>query len=141
MTADADVTRIQTALAHGVTGQPQRAYKELQPLIDKGPGGMYVTLCCLAEVAVSDQKPGAGEFLGLQVERNGSPADASDAAPALRFAMQFMAAQANHDDRMTVALFQAAFNETPLALADALRIVFDAAVATSRAQIARTKSA
>ncbi len=136
---EVDARHIMNALAHGLTGHRERIPAELAPVLDQGPGGMYAALSSLAEVAVSDQKPKRGQFLGIQVERAGVPASAADAPPAVRFAMQFMAAQANGDLDMTHSLFKAMLVKTPLDLADALGIVFDAAVVTVRAQAARAE--
>ena len=135
----ADARHIMNALAHGLTGRRELVPVKLAPVLDQGPGGMYAALSSLAEVAVSGQKPKRGQFLGIQVEHAGVPASAADAPPAIRFAMQFMAAQANGDLDMTHSLFKAMLVKTPLELADALGIVFDAAVVTVRAQAARDK--
>lgn len=133
------VKHTQDALTYGYMGRPDLAGLELRKIADLGPAALFASLSAFAAVAVSDQMPKPGEFLGLQVEYAGRPASAADAPAGIRLAAQLMTAQANSDSDTAEALFKAALRRDPACIADALRIVFDAAVATVRAQIARSK--
>lgn len=136
-TAPPGSQNVQDALTYGYMGRPDLAGLELKKVVDIGPVALLAALSAYAAVAVEDQKPKPGEFLGLHVEYAGQPASAADAPRPVRFAAQLMAAKANGDQDTITSLFEAELEQDPAALADALRIVFDAAVATVRDQINR----
>ncbi|MEU9558019.1 hypothetical protein [Streptomyces fumanus] len=128
---------IMAALAHGLTGHPEKAAPLLEPFLT-GPTPALGLLAALAETTVHNDRdtlPTNGAF-GLLVldPTTGKRANINDLPPGIRFAAQFTAAWANNDRDTAHDLFHALItphdDAAAEAVADAVRALFDMAVAT-----------
>lgn len=137
---------ILAALAHGMTGHPEKALPLFEPFISGGPVTAVSLCAALAEVsAVPARKtlPAGGHF-GLLVLNadTGERGDISKVPAGVRFAMQFSTAWGNDDRNTAYALFRALIEpgdeEASHALADGIRVLFDMAVVTLREKTGRT---
>lgn len=128
---------IMAALAHGLTGHPEKAAPLFKPFLD-GPVTAVSLFAALAETAVGSSRralPADGGF-GLLVldAKTGQHGSADDLPAGVRFAAQFTAAWANGQRDTAYALFNTLIgpgdDAAAIALADATRALFDMAVAT-----------
>jgi hypothetical protein len=132
---------IMAALAHGITGHPEKAAPLFEPFIVGGPA------TALAETTVRTDRqalPKDGAFALLVLDANtGHRGDINTLPAGIRFAAQFTAAWANHDRNTARDLFDALAHadteEAADALAVGIRALFDMAVATLREQTGRGK--
>lgn len=139
-----DSQRILNAVARGASGDRPGALAHLKPIIDRGPGAVFAMLHALANVAVVDQKPETGTFLGIAVETTDGRAASIDQLPAgHRFAAQFTAAVANSDLDQADALYRALLGpddfQSASNLAEAVGAVYDMAVATTVAMVEQAR--
>ncbi|MEU1309456.1 hypothetical protein ABZ419_11255 [Streptomyces cinnamoneus] len=137
---DADVTRIMTALAHGIHGRHQAAMDLLMPIMQRGPQATCCMLAALADAATLNarrhQPPGT-HFGLAALHLDGSPGDIDNAAPGPRFAARFVTAWANGDHPTAYALYEAMLTgEAKRTMSDDLaigiRTVYDMAVTSLR---------
>ncbi|MCY0957677.1 hypothetical protein [Streptomyces sp. H27-H5] len=107
----APYTTTTQAIAKGVRGDREGGLTDLQPLICESPLMMVAVLSVLAEVASLPSREHHPErhFFGLSVSdiHTGKQGSADDLPPPIRFAAQFLAAQANGDRPAAYALFDA----------------------------------
>lgn len=134
--------RVAMLLSYGLINRHDKAAAEIMAIGRRGPIAMYAALSALAAMAVCEDggQQDPGRFVALLVQHNGQPASAADAPPAERFAMQFMAAQANRDVDMTGSLYKAAMKTDPASVADATLILYEAALIASRERITKRKA-
>jgi hypothetical protein len=135
-----DSQRIIDAIACGASGDRPGALAHLKPIIDRGPGAIFAMLHALANVAVVEQKPETGTFLGIAVETTDGHAASIDQLPAgHRFAAQFTTAVANDDLDQADALYRALLVgddfHAATGLAEGIGAVYDMAVATTVAMV------
>lgn len=132
---------IMAALAHGLTGHPEKAAPLFKPFLD-GPTTAVSLFAALAETAVGPSRrtlPADGAF-GLLVldAKTGQHGGVNDLPAGIRFAAQFTAAWANGQQDTAYALFNALVapgdDAAAIAVADATRALFDMAVATLKQQ-------
>lgn len=137
---------IMAALAHGMTGHPEKAGALFEPFIMGGPVTAVSLCAALAEVSAADQRkilPEGGAF-GLLVldATTGKPGDIEVLPPGIRFAAQFSTAWANGDQDTAYALFKALVQpgdeQAAEALADGVRALFDMAVVSLNELTGRT---
>lgn len=138
---------IMAALAHGMTGHPEKAAPLFEPFITGGPTTALSLCAALAETTVHTNRqtlPKNGAF-GLLVldAKTGKHGDINALPTGIRFAAQFTAAWANHDRDTARDLFDALVHtgtdEAAEALADGIRALFDMAVSTLSEMAGRTK--
>ncbi|WP_327333685.1 hypothetical protein [Streptomyces anulatus] len=127
---------IMAALAHGMTGHPERALPLLNSIIAGGERPAVSLCSALAEVSAAEARktlPKGGHF-GLLVLNadTGERGDISEAPAGIRFAMQFSTAWGNGDRQTAYALFRALVesgdDQAAEALATGIRCLFDMAV-------------
>ncbi|MFJ6440234.1 hypothetical protein [Streptomyces sp. NPDC091649] len=131
---------ILAALAHGMTGHPERAADLFEPFLAGGPVTAVSLCAALAEVSAAPARktlPAGGHFGLLVLDADtGERGDISEAPAGVRFAMQFSTAWGNDDRDTAYALFRALVEpgdeEGAQALADGIRCLFDMAVITLR---------
>lgn len=132
---------IMAALAHGLTGHPEKAGPLFKPFLT-GPTTAVSLFAALAETAVGSSRrtlPADGAF-GLLVldAKTGQYGSADDLPAGVRFAAQFTAAWANNQQDTAYALFNALIapgdDAAAIAVADATRALFDMAIATLKDQ-------
>lgn len=137
---------IMAALAHGMTGHPEKARALFEPFLAGGPATAVGLCAALAEVSAAGPRktlPKGGTF-GLLVldAKTGKRADIREAPAGVRFAMQFSTAWGNHDRDAAYALFEALVmpgdEEAAHALADGIRVLFDMAVVSLNETTSRT---
>lgn len=137
---------IMAALAHGMTGHPDKALPLLRPFIDGGSTTTLGLCAALAEMTAMKPRqelPANGTF-GLLVldAETGQPGDINDLPAGIRFAAQFSTAWGNNDRDTAAALFDALVDpgtdEAACALADGIRALFDMAVASLNEMTGRT---
>ncbi|CAL9349096.1 hypothetical protein SUDANB1_00424 [Streptomyces sp. enrichment culture] len=137
---------IMAALAHGLTGHPEKGAALFEQFILGGHGTTLGLCAALAETTVRTDRqalPKDGAF-GLLVldAKTGQHGSANDLPPGIRFAAQFTAAWANGDRDTAHALFDALVHagtdEAADALAVGIRALFDMAVATLKETTGRT---
>jgi hypothetical protein len=132
---------IMAALAHGLTGHPEKAAPLFKPFLT-GPATAVSLFAALAETAVgpSRQPQPADSTYGLLVldAATGQHGSADDLPAGVRFAAQFTAAWANNQRNTAYALFNALIapsdDAAAIAVADATRALFDMAIATLKEQ-------
>lgn len=137
---------IMAALAHGITGHPEKAAPLFEPFILGGSATALGLCAALAETTVRVDRqnlPKDGAF-GLLVldAKTGQHGSTNDLPPGIRFAAQFTAAWAN-DDRDTAhahfnALVHTGSEEAADALAVGIRALYDMAVASLGEMTKRT---
>ena len=140
---------IMAALAHGMTGHPEKAAPLFEPFIHGGHATTLGLCAALAETAVrTNQQPlPKNTAFGLLVidPTTGKHGNINDFPQGVRFAAQFTAAWANHDRDMAGDLFDALVSpdteEAANALADGIRALFDMAVASLNTTTGRTRDA
>jgi len=141
---DADSGHIFEALAHGVSGDNDTAWKLLRPIVHRSDQAMFAVFCTIAEAAAFDaiQQQGAGDFV-LEVEdvETGAESSVDQLPPGLRFATQFLTAWANRDQDTAEALYLGLYKTDPEALADGLRALYDMAITSLRAFVERKRKA
>ncbi|WP_333744094.1 hypothetical protein [Streptomyces ardesiacus] len=138
---------IMAALAHGLTGHPEKGAALFEPFILGGHATTLGLCAALAETTVRTERqtlPKDSAFGLLVFDANtGQHGSANDLPPGIRFAAQFTAAWANNDRDMAHDLFDAlvhtASEEAADALAVGIRALYDMAVTTLREQVARTE--
>jgi hypothetical protein len=132
---------IMAALAHGLTGHPEKAGPLFEPFLS-GPTTAVSLFAALAETAVGPSRrtlPADGAF-GLLVldAETGQHGGVDDLPAGVRFAAQFTAAWANDQRKTAYALFNALVapgdDAAAIAVADATRALFDMAVVTLKQQ-------
>lgn len=137
---------ILAALAHGLTGHPEKAPALFEPFIHGGHATALGLCAALAETTVRTDrqtlpKDGAYGLLVLD-PKTGHHGSANDLPPGIRFAAQFTAAWANNDrdtaHHLFDALVHAGSEEAAEALAVGIRALYDMAVSTLREQTGRT---
>lgn len=137
---------IMAALAHGMTGHPERAIPLFEPFLLGGPVKAVALCASLAEMSAWHARrnlPENGMF-GLLVydATTGRRGDINEAPPGVRFAMQFSTAWGNGDKDTAYALFRALIDpgdeEGANALADGIRCLFDMAVISLNEMTGRT---
>lgn len=140
----ADSRQIFEALAHGVAGDNDTAWKLLQPIVRRSEPAMYATICALAESAAFDsiQQHGPGDFV-IEVEDIVTGAEGSVAVlpTGVRFAVQFVTAWANRQQDTAEALYLALYKSDPEALADGVRAIYEMAVVSLRGFVERKREA
>ncbi|WP_371612907.1 hypothetical protein [Streptomyces clavifer] len=137
---------IMAALAHGMTGHPERAFPLFEPFIAGGPATAVGLCASLAEMSAWHARktlPAGGMFGLLVLDADtGQRADIADAPAAVRFAMQFSTAWGNGDKDTAYALFRALVEpgdeKASHALADGIRVLFDMAVISLNETTGRT---
>ncbi len=138
---------IMAALAHGITGHPEKAAPLFEPFIVGGPATALGLCAALAETTIRTDRQavpdgGAVGLLGLDA-KTGQHGVINTLPAGIRFAAQFTAAWANHDRNTARDLFDALAHadteEAADALAVGIRALFDMAVATLREQTGRGK--
>ncbi|MFF8467939.1 hypothetical protein [Streptomyces griseus] len=143
---DNDAETIMAALAHGMTGHPEKAIPLFQPFLLAGPAKALGLCASLAEMSAGPARknlPAGGTF-GLLVYdvTTGRRGDISEAPAGVRFAMQFSTAWGNGDQDTAYALFRALIDpgdeEGARALADGIRCLFDMAVISLNETTGRT---
>ncbi|MFG3085086.1 hypothetical protein [Streptomyces parvulus] len=128
------------ALAHGMTGHPEKGAALFEPFILGGHTTTLGLCAALAETTTRDGRhnlPHNSAFGLLVIDpRTGRHGSANDLPPGIRFAAQFTAAWANNDRDTAHDLFDALVQpeteEAASALADGIRALYDMAVATLR---------
>ncbi|WP_326811670.1 hypothetical protein [Streptomyces scopuliridis] len=137
---------IMAALAHGMTGHPEKAGPLFEPFITDGPASAMGLCAALAEMsAMTPRKtlPVGGAF-GLLVldATTGMPGDIGVLPPGIRFAAQFSTAWANGERDTAYALFNVLVRpgdeQAAEALADGVRALFDMAVVSLNEMTGRT---
>ncbi|MFD4257756.1 hypothetical protein ACFWR9_08990 [Streptomyces sp. NPDC058534] len=129
---------IMAALAHGMTGHPEKAAALFEPFILGGHATALGLCAALAETTVRTDRqtlPKNGAFGLLVVDpKTGKHVNVTVLPPGIRFAAQFTAAWANNDRDTAHDLFdvlvQPGTEEAASALADGIRALFDMAVTT-----------
>lgn len=131
---------IMAALAHGLTGHPEKAAPLFKPFLT-GPTTAVSLFAALAETAVGPSRPQpADSTFGLLVldAETGQHGSINDLPAGIRFAAQFTAAWANGQRDTAYALFNALIapgdDAAAIAVADATRALFDMAIATLKQQ-------
>ncbi|NUS83704.1 MAG: hypothetical protein HOY75_13395 [Streptomyces sp.] len=127
---------IMAALAHGLTGHPEKAAPLFEPFLNDSATALG--LCAaLAETTVHNSRktlPADSAFGLLVLDPNGEHGSIDSLPPGVRFAAQFTAAWANHGRDTAHDLFNALVypgtDEAAEALAVGIRALFDMAVAT-----------
>ena len=131
---------ILAALAHGMTGHPEKAIPLFEPFIQGGAATAAGLCAALAETSAAPARknlPAGGHF-GLLVlnAETGERADIGGAP------MQFSTAWGNHDRDTAYALFRALVEpgdeQAAEALADGIRVLFDMAVISLNELTGRT---
>ena len=137
---------ILAALAHGMTGHPEKAIPLFEPFLLAGPAEAVGLCASLAEMSAMQARknlPAGGHF-GLLVLNadTGERGDISEAPAGVRFAMQFSTAWGNGEKETAYALFRALIDpgddEGAHALADGIRCLFDMAVISLNEMTGRT---
>lgn len=137
---------VMAALAHGMTGHPEKAAPLFEPFIKGGPGTTVALCASLAEAAALGPRkhlPVNGAF-GLLVfdARTGQRGDISQVPAGPRFATQFLAAYSNGQHDTAYALFRALVerddDEAAQALAEGIRALFEIAVVSLNDLTGRT---
>ncbi|MFJ2848296.1 hypothetical protein [Streptomyces rubiginosohelvolus] len=143
---DDEAETIMAALAHGMTGHPEKAIPLFDPFIAGGPvttAGLCASLAEMSAMQARKNLPAGGHF-GLLVLNadTGERGDINEAPAGIRFAMQFSTAWGNDDRDTAYALFHAliepADEEASHALADGIRCLFDMAVVSLNEMTGRT---
>ncbi|CAM5249611.1 hypothetical protein SGLAM104S_01592 [Streptomyces glaucescens] len=137
---------IMAALAHGMTGHPEKAATLFEPFILGGPATALGLCAALAETTVHDSRknlPTNGAFGLLVIDpTTGKHGSVDSFPPGIRFAAQFTAAWANNDRDTAHDLFDALVRpgteEAADALAVGIRALFDMAVASLNDLTGRT---
>ncbi|MFB8122070.1 hypothetical protein ACFVG1_12860 [Streptomyces bacillaris] len=137
---------ILAALAHGMTGHPEKALPLLNSIIAGGERPAVSLCSALAEVSAAEARktlPKDGHFGLLVLNTDTGKLGSIDEAPAgIRFAMQFSTAWGNDDRQAAYALFRALIEsgdeQAAEALATGIRCLFDMAVITLREKTGRT---
>jgi hypothetical protein len=137
---------IMAALAHGLTGHPEKAAPLFEPFL-AGPTTAFGLCAALAETTVRTDRQAAPKdsAFGLLVldANTGQHGDINTLPAGIRFAAQFAAAWANDDRDTATALFDAlAYADTEEAadaLAVGIRALYDMAVTTLSEQTGRGK--
>jgi hypothetical protein len=132
---------IMAALAHGLTGHPEKAAPLFEPFLS-GPATAVSLFAALAETAVGPSRDPrlADSTFGLLVldAATGQHGSVNDLPAGVRFAAQFTAAWANGQRDTAYALFNALVapgdDAAAIAFADATRALFDMAIATLKEQ-------
>jgi hypothetical protein len=141
---EADSKQIFEALAHGVSGDDETAWKLIRPIVRRDDTAMYATICALAESAAFDsiQQHGAGDFV-IEVEDIVTGVEGSVAVlpPGVRFAVQFVTAWANRDQDTAEALYLALYKSDPDELGVGLRALYEMAVVSLRGFVERKREA
>lgn len=138
---------IMAALAHGLTGHPEKAPALFEPFILGGSGTALGLCAALAEttVRIERQNLPKDSAYGLLVldAKTGRHGSTNDLPPGIRFAAQFTAAWANNDRDTAHDLFDALVHtgseEAADALAVGIRALYDMAVTILREQTSRTE--
>ncbi|MET9304957.1 hypothetical protein ABZX68_06410 [Streptomyces cellulosae] len=139
---------ILAALAHGMTGHPEKAAPLFEPFIHGGHATTLGLCAALAEATVRTglQTLPKNTAFGLLVvdPTTGKQGNVNDFPAGVRFAAQFTAAWANRDRDMAGDLFDALVSpgtdEAAEALADGIRALYDMAVASLRHKARQTDS-
>lgn len=138
---------ILAALAHGMTGHPERAIPLFEPFIAGGPVKAVGLCASLAEMSAMQARknlPEGGMFGLLVLDADtGERGDINEAPAGVRFAMQFSTAWGNDDRQTAYALFRALIDPggeegAAHALADGIRVLFDMAVLSLNELTGRT---
>ncbi|KPL29089.1 hypothetical protein JI76_28635 [Streptomyces anulatus] len=137
---------IMAALAHGMTGHPEKAIPLFNSIIAGGETPSVSLCAALAEVSATQARtalPKGGHFGLLVLNANtGERGDINDVPAGVRFAMQFSTAWGNDDRQTAYALFRALIESgderAAEALATGIRCLFDMAVVTLREKTGRT---
>jgi len=137
---------IMAALAHGMTGHPEKALPLFEPFIQGGAATAAGLCAALAETSAAPARknlPKGGHFGLLVLDADtGERADIGEAPAGVRFAMQFSTAWGNHDRDTAYALFEALVTpgdeQAAQALADGIRCLFDMAVISLNEMTGRT---
>ncbi|MFJ1695729.1 hypothetical protein ACIOHC_11345 [Streptomyces sp. NPDC088252] len=137
---------IMAALAHGMTGQPEKAAPLFEPFLAGGPTTAVGLCAALAEVSAGHARPNLpkGGTFGLLVldARTGQRGDIAEVPAGLRFAAQFSTAWANGERDTAYALFNALIEpgdeQAAEAFADGVRALFDMAVVSLNEMTGRT---
>ncbi|MFC7983849.1 hypothetical protein [Streptomyces sp. NPDC057336] len=137
---------IMAALAHGLTGHPEKGAALFEPFIFGGHATTLGLCAALAETTVRLDRqnlPKNSAFGLLVLDANtGRHGSTNDLPPGIRFAAQFTAAWANQDRDTAHDLFDALVHtgseEAADALAVGIRALYDMAVTTLREQTSRT---
>lgn len=132
------VDTVLAALAHGISGHPEKAAPLFEPFVLGGPASSVSLCAALAEAATfhSRQTLPKGGMFGLLVldATTGARADINVLSPGIRFAAQFASAWSNGERDTAYALFHALIepetDEAAEAFGDGLRALFDMAVAS-----------
>jgi hypothetical protein len=101
---------VNTALAHGVTGDTPGGIDLLIPLISESIGSCYALACMLAETAsfLTRRDQPAGQFvISVDNVETGETGSIDVFPPEQAFAAQFTTAWANRDHDAAEALFRA----------------------------------
>lgn len=141
---DADSKQMFEALAHGVSGDNDTAWKMIRPIVRRDDTAMYAVFCALAESAAFDsiQQHGAGNFI-LEVEHiaTGAAGNIDELPSGVRFASQFVTAWANRDQDTAEALYLGLYETNPDALGVGLRTLYEMAVVSLRGFVERKRKA
>ncbi|MEU3219998.1 hypothetical protein [Streptomyces sp. NPDC006971] len=137
---------IMAALAHGMTGHPEKAAALFEPFIKGGPTTTVGLCAALAEMTAGNARPTlpTGGAFGLLVldARTGQLGDINVLPPGLRFAAQFSTAWANGERDTALALFNALIQQDDEQAAEAMATgiwcLFDMAVASLNEKTGRT---
>lgn len=137
---------VMAALAHGMTGHPEKAAPLFEPFIKGGPATTVALCASLAEAAALGPRkhlPADGAFGLLAFDtRTGQRVDINQVPAGPRFAAQFLAAWSNGQQDTAYALFRALVEPADDAAADALaegiRALFEIAVVSLTELTGRT---
>ncbi|MEV8354653.1 hypothetical protein ACFVTT_35420 [Streptomyces niveus] len=142
---DDPAENIMAALAHGMTGHPEKAAPLLEPFIVGGPVTAVGLCAALAETSARHTRkalPAGGTFGLLVLDATGKTGDIGALPPGIRFAAQFSTAWANGERDTAYALFHALVQpgdeQAAEALADGVRALFDMAVVSLNEMTGRT---
>ncbi|MCX5112183.1 hypothetical protein OOK13_40390 [Streptomyces sp. NBC_00378] len=137
---------IMAALAHGMTGHPEKAAPLFEPFVKGGPTTTVGLCAALAEMSAFGPRKALskGDTFGLLVldAHTGQRGDINSLPPGIRFAAQFSTAWGNGEQDTAYALFRAlvepADEQAAEALADGIRALFDMAVVSLNEMTGRT---
>jgi hypothetical protein len=136
-----DQQHLEKAIALAVAGDHAAAITALRPIYSRSDGHMFKLWQALAETAIwplRHQPPGGPQY-GLAVFAPYAGTDTDDLPPAVRLALRFLAAQAQHDRDNLEALFRAPLQaRDSLVLSETMVILLEAAAESARAQQAQT---
>ncbi|MFJ3084734.1 hypothetical protein ACIPJG_33985 [Streptomyces halstedii] len=137
---------VMAALAHGMTGHPEKAAALFEPFINGGPATTVALCASLAEAAAlgpCKNLPVNGAFGLLVVDlKTGQRGDINQAPAGVRFAAQFLTAWSNGQQDTAYALFRALVtaddDASAQALAEGIRALFEIAVVSLNEPTGRT---